>query len=153
MIFTKEEKKILAEGFECLYSGYFPGQFEIIAKNYDAESQDPKDKYAVAAAFFYRMESEIENNQDAQFRCACDFSNGWGVEKNNNLAIEIMKDLSDKDYIDATIFLAKTYLYETEFINRNLAEYYLKKAHAQILEQDSSKTSILDDLFLDLDDI
>ena len=153
MIFTKKEKKILAEGFEHLYSGYFPGQFEIIAKNYDAESQDPKDKYAVAAAFFYRMESEIENNQDAQYRCAYDFFHGQGVEQNKNLAIEIMNDLSDKDFIDATIFLAETYLYEKGFINRNLAEHYLKKAHAQILEQDSRKTSILDGLFLDLDGI
>ena len=153
MNFTKEEKKILAEGFEHLYSGYFPGQFEIIAKNYDAESQDPKDKYAVAAAFFYRMESEIENNQDAHYRCAYDFFHGQGVEQNKNLAIEIMNDLSDKDFIDATIFLAETYLYDKEFINRDLAEHYLKKAHAQILEQDSRKTSILDGLFLDLDGI
>ena len=153
MIFTKEEKKILAEEFDHLYKDYFPGQFGIIAKNCDAESQDPKDKYAVAAAFFYRMESEIENNQDAQCRCACDFFYGYGVDQNKKLAIEIMEDLSDKDYIDGTIALARIYLYDKEFINRDLAEHYLKKAHAQILEQDSRKTSILDGLFLDLDGI
>lgn len=96
------------------------------------------------AIYWFSNSSRDENNPKADMMIAAMYYQGQGFEQSKEKALNFYQRAGNRGSLDAQLILTGIYFFNQEFMNQELANYWIYKAIAQNSEiAESLKTAIL----------